>query len=214
MLTCGERKAMVMAPPRTYDSAVLPCFHGCPVFLTGISHYDLLPHIPLIRLSVVNSSLHPGIAPQSLNSSSQPLCCLGYVWLWKDCLIFIPIRLHRSAVSPSALNVSPLTQTIAWCGDQTATSVPPPAEGRSSPTNTPVFPASSFILPSFAWVYIFFSTGQVLLSALSLCSLCTSKSDSVFLMYPWREMCSASTYFLYHLILWQSIYFFFFHVEQ
>ena len=95
------------------DSAVLPCFHGCPVFLTGISHYDLLPHIPLIRLSVVNSSLHPGIAPQSLNSSSQPLCCLGYVWLWKDCLIFIPIRLHRSAVSPSALNVSPLTQTIA-----------------------------------------------------------------------------------------------------
>ena len=25
------------------------------------------------------------------------------------------------------------------------------------PTNTPIFPPSSFILPSFVWVYIFFS---------------------------------------------------------
>ena len=93
---------MVMAPPRMYDSAVLPCFHGCPAFLTGISHCDLLPHIPLIRLSVVNSSLHPGIAPQSLNFSSQPLRllvdlhpCPGNVWLHKDCLILIPFRLSK-----------------------------------------------------------------------------------------------------------------------
>ena len=55
---------------------------------TGISHHDLLPHIPLIRLSSVNSSLHCGIAPQSLNSSFQLLClpedqrfCPGCVWL-------------------------------------------------------------------------------------------------------------------------------------
>ena len=55
---------------------------------TGISHYSVLPHIPSIRLSTVNSSPHPGIAPQSLNSSSQPLplpgnlCpCPEYVWL-------------------------------------------------------------------------------------------------------------------------------------
>ena len=55
---------------------------------TGISHQDLLPHIPSIHLSVINSSPHPGIAPQSLNSSSQPLClprdqssCLRCVWL-------------------------------------------------------------------------------------------------------------------------------------
>ena len=55
---------------------------------TGISHHSLLPHIPLICLSVVNSSASPGIAPQSLNSSSQPLCLPGdlhpypgYVWL-------------------------------------------------------------------------------------------------------------------------------------
>ena len=55
---------------------------------TGISHNDLLPHTPLLRLSTVHSSPLPGIAPQSLNPSSQLLhlpgdqCpCPGYVWL-------------------------------------------------------------------------------------------------------------------------------------
>ena len=81
------------------------------------------------------------------------------------------------------------------CGDWTPASVPPPAEGRSSPTNTPGFPPSSFILPSFAWVYILFSSGQELLSALSWYSGCTSVSEGVFLMYPWKEMYSTSTYF-------------------
>ena len=57
---------------------------------TGISHHDLLPHIPSIRLSAVNSSSLTGIVPQSLNSSSQllplpgdPRSCLAYVWLWQ-----------------------------------------------------------------------------------------------------------------------------------
>ena len=63
----------------------------------------------------------------------------------------------------------------------------------TSPANTPISPPSSFVLPSFAWVYIFFSSGQVLLSALSWCSACTSGSESVFLMYPRREMYSMST---------------------
>ena len=79
-------------------------------------------------------------------------------------------------------------------GDRTPVSVPPPTEGRPSPTNTPVFPPGSFVLPSFSWFYIFFSTGQVLLPALNWCSTCTSVSESVFLMYPWREMYSMSTY--------------------
>ena len=55
---------------------------------TGTSHHNLLPHIPLIHLSAVNSSPCPGIALQSLNSSSQQLClpgdlhhCPGYVGL-------------------------------------------------------------------------------------------------------------------------------------
>ena len=69
---------------------------------TGISHHNLLPHIPSICLSSVNSSPHPGIAPQSLNSSSQPLCLLGDLHpvlgmygCSKNCLIFIPFRLPQ-----------------------------------------------------------------------------------------------------------------------
>ena len=71
-LGCEEREAMVMAPPPTCDSAVSPCFHGCLAFL-----HDLLPHILSIHLSTVNSTPHPGIAPQSLNSSFQPLYLPG-----------------------------------------------------------------------------------------------------------------------------------------
>ena len=70
---------------------------------------------------------------------------------------------------------------LPQCGDRTPALVPPPAEGRSSPTNTAVFPPSSFVLPSFAWFYIFFSTSQVLLSILSWWSACTS----VYEVYCW-----------------------------
>ena len=101
---------------------------------------------------------------------------------------------HRSAVSFSALNVSSLTQAIAqiWGSDPLLQFLP--AKGRSNLTNTSVFPPVSFVLPSFAWFYILFSTGQVLLSALSWCSACTSVTKGVFLKYPWRKMCSTSTY--------------------
>ena len=76
---------------------------------TGISHHNLLPHIPLIRLSAVNSSPHPGIAPQSLTPA--PSCCTFQgtsslsrvcmaaartVWLWFHLLLQIscfPLRL-------------------------------------------------------------------------------------------------------------------------
>ena len=83
---------------------------------------------------------------------------------------------------------------LPQCGDRTPASIPPPTEGRSNLTNTPVFPSSSFILLSFAWFCIFFPSGQVLLSALSWCFACTSVSEVVFLMYLWREMYSTSTY--------------------
>ena len=77
---------------------------------TGISHHSLLPHIPWIHLSTVNSSPCPGITPQSLNSSSQLLplpgdlhSCMAYVWLWHTYhLILIPFRLPQiSCFTPS-----------------------------------------------------------------------------------------------------------------
>ena len=55
-----------------------------------LSHCNLLPHIPSLHLFTVNSSPHPGIALQSLNSSSQLLylpgeqhSCPRYVGLWQ-----------------------------------------------------------------------------------------------------------------------------------
>ena len=100
----------------------------------NISHQDLFPHIPSIHLSTVNSSPHPGIAPQILNSSFQPLSLPGDQHLSRVCLAVARIILfsfhlgcHRSAVSLSALNVFPLTQTVA-CRDLTPASVPPAAK--------------------------------------------------------------------------------------
>ena len=55
---------------------------------TGISHHNLLSHIPLGHFLTVSSRPHPEIAPQFLHFSSQLLCllmegdlhhCLGYV---------------------------------------------------------------------------------------------------------------------------------------
>ena len=178
---------------------------------SSIALLPWLPGFPTLAFRTMISSL---TSPQSTSPQSiQPLPpdystipklqlpaaapSMGPAFLSRVCMVMartVWFSLHlgccRLAVSLSPLNVSPLTQTIARCGDQTPASVPPPAEGRSSPTNTPVFLPISFVLSSFAWFYIFFSTGQVFLSTLSRCSACTSVSESVVLMYPWREMYS------------------------
>ena len=67
-----------------------------------VSHYSLLSQIPTICLSIIKSSPRPGIAPQSLNSSSQSLCLPGHLWpVWsmygclKDYLILILFRLPQ-----------------------------------------------------------------------------------------------------------------------
>ena len=102
MLACGGEKGYGDGSPPTHDSAVSPCFHGCLAFSTGISNHSLLPHIPSVCLSTVNSSPHPGIAPQSLNSNSQllrlpgDLCPYpGYVWLQQGLSVLIPSRLPQ-----------------------------------------------------------------------------------------------------------------------
>ena len=157
---------------------------------TGISHHGLLPHTPWIHLSTVNSSPHPGIAPQSLNSSFQPLHlpedlhpCPGSFWLQQELSVLIPFRLPQ--ISCFTLSLKCFSSDSDNCPDVGIRPLLyPPAEGRCNPTNTPVFPPSSFVLLSFAWAYIFFSSGQVLLSTLNWCSACTSVSEGVLLMYP------------------------------
>ena len=110
----------------------------------------------------------------------------------KNSLILIPFRLPQISCFTLGLKCCS-SDSFAPVWGKCPASVPPSTESRSSPTYT-VCPSSSFILLSFAWFYIFFSTGQVLLSALSWCSAFTSVSEGVFLMYPWGEMYSTSTY--------------------
>ena len=101
---------------------------------------------------------------------------------------------HRSAASLSSLNISPLTQTLALLWGLDPCFISQPTEGRSSLNNTPIFPPCSYILPSFTCFYIFFSFGQVLLSALKWCLACTS---------VWRCIPHVSTSTYYSAILFK-----------
>ena len=64
---------MVMSPSPTYTQQYCLASMAAWLSSTGVSHHNLLPHIPLICLSAINSSPCPEIDAQSLNSSSQPL---------------------------------------------------------------------------------------------------------------------------------------------
>ena len=100
----------------------------------------------------------------------------------KDCLFLIPFRLPQISCSTLSLN----------CFSSDSDNCPDVGIGpllqfshllRAGPILLKLlfFPLVLFILPSFAWVYIFFSTGQVLLSTFSWCSAFTSVSEGVFL---------------------------------
>ena len=196
------REAMVMAPLPTCGSAVPPCFHGCLAFL----HRHFPPQSPLSH--PLDLSLHSQQQPSPWDCSTIPKLQLpapvpsrGPAFLSGVCTaaartVWFSFHLgcHWWAVSLFDLNISPVTQTmhLRWGSDCCFSS--PPTKGRPCPTNTPALPPSSFILLRFVWFYIFFSTGQVLLSTLSRCSACTTVSEVVFLMHLWRETYSTSTY--------------------
>ena len=142
------REAMVMAPLPTGDSAVSPCFYSCPAFLHRHFQPQLPPSHPL-DLSL-HSQQQPltwdcstilkfqlqAAAPSRKSTSLSGVCMAAARTVWFS----FHLSCHRTAISLSALNVSPLTQTIApmWGSDPCFS--PPPAKGGSSPTNTPVFP--------------------------------------------------------------------------
>ena len=138
MLACGERQGLWWWPhplrmTQQYHLASMASWLSS----TGISHDNLLPHIPWICLSAVNSNPCPGIAPKSLNSSSQQLRLPGVpVWGMHGCgkdWFSFHLGCHRSAISLSALNVSPLTQTTAlmWGWDPCFSS--PTGQGQVQP---------------------------------------------------------------------------------
>ena len=106
----------------------------------------------------------------------------------KDCLILIPFRLPQ--ISCFTLSLKHFSSVSDNCPDVEIGLLP--AEGRSSPVNTPVFPPSSFILQSSVWFCIFFSGGQVL-CLLSAGVLDALVFEDVFLMHLLRSMNSMFT---------------------
>ena len=102
----------------------------------------------------------------------------------KDCLILIPFRLPQcSCVTLSLTCFSSDSDNCPDVGIRPLLRFPHLLRAGPVLLTLLFFPSSSFILPSFVWLCIFFSAGQVLLSALSWCSACTSVSDGIFLMY-------------------------------
>ena len=169
MPACGEREAMVMAPPCTHDSAVSLCFHGCLTFPHRHFPPQSLPSLPLDwspcsqqqpylwDCSKIPKLQLPAAAPSRKLASVSGVCVAAASTVWFS----FHLGCHRSAVSLSALNVSPLTQTIApmWGSDPCFSSPTSWRQVQSYPTNTPIFPPRFFILLSFAWFCIFFSSG-------------------------------------------------------
>ena len=164
----------------------------------SISHQDLLHHIPSGSLPVVSIRPCPGIAVQTLHSSSQPLHvlgdlrpCPGYIGLWQSLSVWFSFHsdCHRSAAAFSCSLHCP--NILPCCEDLTDASVPLCSGCRLSLYHSPL----SFVLPSFASVYTFLFSGQGLLPTFNWCSERTSATEDVFLMHhPWRQMYSTPTY--------------------
>ena len=126
MLECGEREAMVMAPSPTCDSAVMPCFMAAWLSSAGISHHSLplIPFDPSHRrqqqpshwdCSTIPKLQLPATAPYRRPAFLSRVCMAAA----RTVSFSFHLGCHRSAVSLSVLNVSPLTQTIAliWGSD-------------------------------------------------------------------------------------------------
>ena len=201
MLVCGEREAMVMAPLPTHDSAVSPCFHGCPAFLhryfppqsswhalslSFCSHQQPLPWdcaaIPTLQLPAAAPSRRP------VSLSKVGMAAARTVWF------SFHLGCHRSAVSLSSWNVSPLTQTIVplWGSDPCFSS--PTHWGQVQSYSYSCF-TPYFLHPTEFYQCVFFSMYMYflvvryssLLSAGVLHALLRLK------VYSWREMYSTST---------------------
>ena len=115
MLVCGEREAMVMALRTMRDSAGSPCFHGRLAFL----HRHFPPRYPPSH--PLDPFLHYQQQPSPWDCSTIPKLqfpplplsgdlhfCLGVCMAVARTVWFsFHLGCHRSAVSLSALNVSP-----------------------------------------------------------------------------------------------------------
>ena len=127
MLVGGEREAIAMASPATCGSVVSLCFHGFLAFLyrhfppqsspshpPNLSFHSQQQPSPWVCSTIPKLQLPPA-APSRGPASLFGVCMAAARTVWFS----FHLGCHRSAVSLSALNVSPLTQTIAlmWGSD-------------------------------------------------------------------------------------------------
>ena len=197
--------------------SLLPWLPGFPpqAFPTTISCLTSPPSIS----PQSTAALRPGIAPQSLNSGSQLLhlqeTCVpvwGTCGGGKDCLILIPFMLPQ--VSCFTLSLKCLSSDSDNCPD---VGIGPLLQFPHLPRAGPAlltlpFPhlvPSSYRVPRGS-IYSF----PLVRSSypLSCCSACTSVSEGVFLMYPWREMyatssCSSAILFSLQMFLNEAVCF-------
>ena len=202
MPVCGEREAVVIAPPlhmtqQHHLASMLPGFPplACPTMISSLTSPQSVS--PQATAALTLGSLHNPLIP-------APSCCVfqetsipvwGMYGCCEDCLILIPFRLPQiSCFTPSLKCFSSDSDSCPYVGIGPLLQFPQLLRAGPVLLTLLFLPPSSFILLSFVWFYIFFPSGQVLLSTLSWCSASTSVSEGVFLMHPWREMYSMSTY--------------------
>ena len=188
------------------------------LFSTGMSHHKPLRHILSICLSAVNSSPHPGIAPQSLNSRAQPLCRLGSVWLWQGPPDSQSFRLPQ--ISCFTLSLKCFSSDSDY---YPRVGIAPLLQFPHTLRAGPVLLTLLFFLPSsfFSWV----SCGSVY-SFLRVRYSCPLSAGILHVLlclkvyswcYPWRELYSTSAYssailfslvilFLFYVFTWPVIF--------
>ena len=162
---------------------------------TGFSHHNLLPHGPLIRLFTVNSNHRPGIAPQSLNSSSQLLHLLGLcVPGWQGLSDSHSIGLQQIGCFNLSLRSFPSnSDSCPNVGMGLLLQFPNPR--RAGPVLLtllfpPLVPLSYWVLCGsiYSFPLVKYSLHSQLVLSMRFVSV------GVFLMYPWRERYSTSSF--------------------
>ena len=120
MLACGEKEAMVMAPPPMHDSAVSPCFHGCLAFLHRHFPPQSPPSHPLdpsLYLTAAHALglLHSPQTPAPNHCAFQGTCVpvQGMYGCSKDCLVLILFRLPQ--ISCFALSLKCFSSDSDYC---------------------------------------------------------------------------------------------------
>ena len=175
------REARAMAPPPACDSVVLPHIHDCLIFLHRHFPLQYPPLRPLGPSPCSQQQTSPwGCSPISMLQLLVIVLSMGLVSLSRICMaearricvILISLRLSQMSyftLSLKCFSSVPNIIALIWGFDPCFSSPIPQAcvlsfslsSSHPPPHNT------SFILLSFAWFYVLFSCGQVLLLALS-----------------------------------------------